>query len=206
MAHGSIRAWGQWVILDESVEGRWACPGTLGVFLKCLRGPRVSRASQGPEIHYPGGLDGVGSPEGLRRGWATKEAQDKLTVASWDWGGILRNWAQVTPGGLGGFARPGPLRTVPRPLEHGHLVPGSRWPPLLPLRGDSRPALVSPLGQEKRLASPAPLPGGVPGDGVGLSQTWAQPPGGCQGFSQCGPCAHKMQIPGFSPNLGVCTF
>lgn len=159
MAHGSIREWGQWVILDESVEGRWACPGTLGAFLKCLRGHRVSRASQGPQIHWP---------RWHGWGWLSRRPKERLghqrssrqthchLLGGW---GILRNWAQVTPGGLGGFARPGPLRAVPRPLEHGHLVPGSRWSPLLPLRGDSKPTLVSPLGQDKRLTSPAPLPG-----------------------------------------------
>lgn len=49
---------------------------------------------------------------------------------------ISKFHAHVAPGGLGGFARPGPLRTIPGPLEHGHPLPGSHWPRLLPLRGD----------------------------------------------------------------------
>lgn len=135
MAHGSIRAWGQWVILDESVEGRWACPGTLGVFLKCLRGPRVSRASQGPEIHYPGGLDGDGSPEGLRRGWATKEAQDKLTVASWGGGGNLKELGTGNPGRTWGLCQTRASEDCPQALR---AWPSSPREPLAPLAASER--------------------------------------------------------------------
>lgn len=110
--------------------------------------------------------------------------------------GILKTQGEVASGGLGGLARPGPLRTAPRTLERGHLVPGSHWPPRLPLRGANPP---SPSLWDRVSGSLPLLP-------AGLSQAWSQPPGNCQGFSQRGPGTHKTRTPGFTPNLSVCMF
>lgn len=86
-AHGGIREQGQWGILQESVEGRWACLG-LGAHSLSVYGVTGSRELPGAHRFIgPGGMDGAGSPEGPWRGWATKETQDKLTVTSRErWG------------------------------------------------------------------------------------------------------------------------
>lgn len=163
--HGNVRGWGPWVTLSGPVEGRWACPGMLGRFLKCVYW--VSRACRGPtdslaQVAWMGlALQANGIPTarpGHQRGsrhthcHLLGEVGQGLALTE-----ILKTQAQVAPGGLGGFVRPGPLRAVPGPLEHGHLVPGGHWPPLLPLRGSwSKSALACPLGQGEQLTSLLP--------------------------------------------------
>lgn len=144
-ARGSTREWGQWVILIESVEGRG-----LGQELRAhsvrFWGPRVPGASWGPtnslaqvarmELALQANrmpekrLGHQRSPRQAHRHLPEGVAQRPALIR------ISKFQAHVAPGALGGFARPGPLRTIPGLLEHGHPVPGSHWPPLLPIRGD----------------------------------------------------------------------
>lgn len=117
-----------------------------GHILYMFLGSQGSRSFVGPhKLIGPGSKDGVGSPSkqnareeaGPPKKPKTSSLSPPRRVAQRP--ALIRISkfrAHVAPGALGGFARPGPLRTIPGLLEHGHPVPGSQWPPLLPIRGD----------------------------------------------------------------------
>lgn len=74
--------------------------------------------------------------------------------------------------------------------------PSSPWPPRLPLREANPP---SPSLWDRVSGSLPLLPGRAQS---GLASATGKLPG----FSQRAPCTHKTQVPGFTPNLGVCMF
>ncbi|KAF6317476.1 hypothetical protein mRhiFer1_008527 [Rhinolophus ferrumequinum] len=88
-------------------------------------------------------MDGVSSPECPRRGWATKEAQDKLTVTSRERRAEASSNGGLKDSGRGSLRRTwwlGQTRASEDSPQALRAWPSSPWPPRLPLRGANPPS------------------------------------------------------------------